>query len=116
MEFVTLNNGVEMPLLGFGVYQVNDADECVRSTGAALAAGYRLLDTASAYGNEAAVGQAIRESGVPRDEIFVTTSPTMVGGADTGILGHSEAVLRNRRLHRLWLDDEGALLATWRRS
>ncbi len=50
------------------------------------------------------------------DEIFVTTSPTMVGGADTGILGHSEAVLRNRRLHRLWLDDEGALLATWRRS
>ena len=73
MEFVTLNNGVQMPLLGFGVYQVNDHDECVRSVASALEAGYRLIDTAAGYGNEAAVGQAIRESGVPREELFVTT-------------------------------------------
>ena len=73
MQSVTLNNGVEMPLLGFGVFQVNDPDECVASVAAALQVGYRLLDTAAAYGNEAAVGQAIRESGVPREELFVTT-------------------------------------------
>jgi diketogulonate reductase-like aldo/keto reductase len=73
MQTVTLNNGVEMPLLGFGVFQVNDPAECTASVATALKAGYRLIDTASAYGNEAAVGQAIRESDVPRNELFVTT-------------------------------------------
>lgn len=62
---VTLNNGVAMPLLGFGVFQVPDPEECERSVSAALRTGYRLIDTAAAYGNEAAVGNAIKQSGVP---------------------------------------------------
>jgi 2,5-diketo-D-gluconate reductase A len=70
---VRLNNGVEMPLLGFGVFQVNDAEECERSVVEAIRAGYRLIDTAAAYGNEAAVGNAIKRSGVAREELFVTT-------------------------------------------
>jgi len=73
MQHIVLNNGVEMPLLGFGVYQVTDLKECEQSVLDALQAGYRLIDTASAYGNEEAVGKAIRKSGVPREEIFVTT-------------------------------------------
>ena len=73
MEYATLNNGVKMPQLGFGVYQVPDLAECERSTGEALSIGYRLIDTAAAYRNEEAVGNAIRRSGVPRGEIFVTT-------------------------------------------
>ena len=70
---VSLNNGVAMPLLGFGVFQINDAEECERSVYEALRTGYRLIDTAAAYGNEAAVGNAIKRSGVARDELFVTT-------------------------------------------
>ncbi|MGO4459545.1 aldo/keto reductase [Streptomyces sp. M-16] len=72
MQHVTLNNGVEMPILGFGVYQI-PPEETERAVGEALAAGYRSLDTAAAYGNEEAVGRAIRSSGVPRHELFVTT-------------------------------------------
>jgi 2,5-diketo-D-gluconate reductase A len=68
-----LNNGVKMPLLGFGVYQVTDAAECENSVYEALRAGYRLLDTAAAYGNEEAVGKAIKRSGIPREELFITT-------------------------------------------
>jgi 2,5-diketo-D-gluconate reductase A len=70
---VVLQNGVEMPLLGFGVYQVPDPEECERSVYDALVAGYRLLDTAAAYKNEEAVGKAIKRSGIPRRELFVTT-------------------------------------------
>ncbi|MDB5102920.1 MAG: 2,5-diketo-D-gluconic acid reductase [Fibrobacteres bacterium] len=70
---LVLNNGVEMPLLGFGVFQVPDAEECERSVHDALAAGYRLIDTAAAYLNEEAVGKAIMRSGVPREELFITT-------------------------------------------
>ena len=70
---VTLNNGVEMPILGFGVFQVPDPAECERSVRDAIDVGYRLLDTAASYGNEAAVGAAIRNSGVDRAELFVTT-------------------------------------------
>jgi 2,5-diketo-D-gluconate reductase A len=70
---VTLNNGVAMPLLGFGVFQVTDLAECERSVLDAIETGYRLLDTAASYGNEAAVGNAIRKSGVARDELFITT-------------------------------------------
>ncbi|MEN6525141.1 MAG: aldo/keto reductase [Candidatus Polarisedimenticolia bacterium] len=73
MQTVRLNNGVEMPLLGFGVYQIPDAAVCERSVLDALAAGYRLVDTAAAYLNEEAVGRAIALSGVPRNELFVTT-------------------------------------------
>lgn len=73
MDSVTLNNGVEMPALGFGVYQIEDAAECERAVLDALATGYRLIDTAAAYLNEEAVGSAIKKSGVPREDIFLTT-------------------------------------------
>jgi len=73
MQTTTLNNGVEMPLLGFGVFQVADAAECERIVYEALRVGYRLLDTAAAYGNEEAVGNAIKRSEVARKELFVTT-------------------------------------------
>lgn len=73
MEYVTLKNGVKMPLEGFGVFQVDDAAVCEQAVTDALAAGYRLIDTAAAYFNEAAVGKAIRESGIPREDLFITT-------------------------------------------
>lgn len=70
---VTLRNGVQMPILGFGVFQVPDSTECERSVRDALDVGYRLLDTAASYGNEEAVGAAIRTHGIDRGELFVTT-------------------------------------------
>ncbi len=73
MEFIKLNNGIEMPVLGFGVYQITDAAECEQAVVDAIQAGYRLIDTASAYFNEEAVGKAIKRSGVAREELFVTT-------------------------------------------
>ena len=73
MKTVILNNGVEMPILGIGVYQIPDLDECEKSVSQALETGYRLIDTAAAYMNETAVGKAIRKSSVARDKIFVTT-------------------------------------------
>jgi len=73
MKFVTLNNGVQMPMLGFGVFRVEDGNQCIDAVKAALAAGYRSLDTAAIYRNEKSVGQAMKESGVPREDIFLTT-------------------------------------------
>lgn len=73
MKSVTLKNDVEMPILGFGVFQVTDLAECERSVVDAINTGYRLLDTAASYGNEQAVGSAIRKSGIDRKELFVTT-------------------------------------------
>lgn len=73
MKKVVLNNGVEMPILGFGVFQVPDPSDCERSVCDALEAGYRLIDTAASYMNEEAVGNALGKCGVPREELFVTT-------------------------------------------
>ncbi len=73
MEYVVLNNGVKMPMEGFGVFQVPDHAQCKQSVLDAIASGYRLIDTAAAYMNEEAVGEAIRECGVPREELFITT-------------------------------------------
>ena len=73
MQTVKLNNGVEMPILGFGVYQVPDHNECERVVSEALDVGYRLIDTAQAYFNEEAVGNAIKKSGVDRKDIFLVT-------------------------------------------
>lgn len=73
MEFFTLNNGVKMPLEGFGVFQVPDPAQCEQAVLDAIASGYRLIDTAAAYMNEKAVGEAIKKSGVPREELFITT-------------------------------------------
>lgn len=73
MRYVTLNNGIKMPILGFGVYQMNDPQECEDAVYNAIKIGYRSIDTAEAYGNEEAVGKAIKRSGVPREELFITT-------------------------------------------
>lgn len=73
MEKVKLNNGVEMPVLGFGVYQIEGPDLCEQCVYEAIATGYRSIDTASAYRNEKAVGRAIARRGVSREELFVTT-------------------------------------------
>lgn len=73
MEYKTLSNGVKMPILGFGVYQVPDLAECERVVSDAISVGYRSIDTAQAYMNEEAVGNAIRKSGIAREEFFITT-------------------------------------------
>lgn len=73
MEYVTLNNGIKMPQLGFGVFQIPDGKDTEQAVSDALEVGYRSIDTAAAYGNEEAVGNAIKNSGIPRDEVFITT-------------------------------------------
>lgn len=73
MEYVTLNNGIKMPKVGFGVFQITDKEECTKVVLDAIDAGYRLIDTAQTYGNEDAVGEAIVKSPVPREELFITT-------------------------------------------
>lgn len=73
MKYVKLNNGLEMPILGFGVYQIQDYNECKKAVLNAIETGYRLIDTAASYKNEKAVGDAIKESGINRKELFITT-------------------------------------------
>lgn len=73
MEYLTLNNGVKMPIVGFGTFQIADKKECEKSVVSAIDAGYRLIDTAQAYGNEEFVGSAIKNCGVARSELFITT-------------------------------------------
>ena len=99
MQNVRLNNRVEMPILGFGVYQMTDAEECERSVYEAIRTGYRLIDTAAAYKNEEAVGQAIKRSGVVREELFVTTKLWI---QDAGYESTKKAF--ERSLERLQLD------------
>ena len=99
MQKIVLNNGVEMPILGFGVFQIADLAECERSVRDAIDVGYRLIDTAASYGNEEAVGNAIRVSGVPRNELFVTTKLWI---ADTGFEKTKRAF--ERSMKRLQLD------------
>lgn len=79
MEYVTLNNGVKMPILGYGVYQVSNA-ECERCVLDAVSGGYRSIDTAQAYGNEEAVGNAVKKCGIPRNELFITTKVWISNG------------------------------------
>ncbi|MBD2872480.1 aldo/keto reductase [Paenibacillus arenilitoris] len=99
MQNVILNNGVEMPILGFGVYQISDAEQCEQAVYEALMVGYRLIDTAAAYQNEEAVGRAIKRSGVPREEIFVTTKLWI---QDAGYESTKKALARS--LEKLQLD------------
>lgn len=73
MQTVKLNNGIEMPMEGFGVFQIPEAVQCGQAVTDALQAGYRLIDTAAAYMNEEAVGEAVKKSGIPREELFITT-------------------------------------------
>src|SRR6266508_5141155 len=99
IPLVTLNNGVEMPILGFGVFQISDAEECERSVYEAIQTGYRLIDTAAAYGNEEAVGRAIKRGGVAREELFITTKLWI---QDAGYESTRKAF--ERSLQRLQLD------------
>lgn len=96
---VTLSSGADMPLLGFGVFQMQDAEECERSVADAIQTGYRLIDTAAAYGNEEAVGRAIKRSDVPRDELFITTKLWIQDAGE----GRTRAAFE-RSLERLGLD------------
>jgi 2,5-diketo-D-gluconate reductase A len=99
MKNVVLNNGVEMPILGFGVFQIADPAECERSVRDAIDVGYRLIDTAASYGNEESVGNAIKQSGIAREELFVTTKLWI---ADAGYENTKKAF--GRSLDRLGLD------------
>jgi len=99
MKHIVLNNGVEMPILGFGVFQVRDAEVCERSVYEAIQTGYRLIDTAASYLNEDAVGNAIKRSGVAREELFVTTKLWI---QDAGYERTKKAF--GKSLHRLQLD------------
>ena len=99
MKHIALNNGVEMPILGFGVFQVRDAEVCERSVYEAIQTGYRLIDTAASYLNEDAVGKAIKRSGVTREELFVTTKLWI---QDAGYERTKKAF--EKSLHRLQLD------------
>ena len=99
MEHVTLNNGLAMPILGFGVFQIPDAAECERTVIDAIGAGYRLIDTAASYQNEAAVGQGIRKSGVARSDLFVTSKLWV---QDTGYDNTKQAI--DKSLQRLDMD------------
>ena len=99
MNHVTLNNGIQMPILGFGVFQIADLKECERSVVDAIEAGYRLIDTAASYKNEEAVGRALRASGVPRKELFVTTKMWV---EDAGYEHTLKAI--DKSLQRLQLD------------
>ena len=73
MTSLTLNNGISMPQQGLGVFQIPDAAECRQSVLSALETGYRLIDTAACYGNERAVGEAVKRSGLPREAVFLTS-------------------------------------------
>lgn len=95
MEFVTLNNGIKMPLEGFGVFQVPDPAVCEQAVLDAIATGYRLIDTAAAYMNEQAVGAAIQKCGVPREELFITTKLWVQDASYEGAKRAIETSLRN---------------------
>nr|WP_314423474.1 aldo/keto reductase [uncultured Erwinia sp.] len=99
MHNVTLNNGIEMPLLGFGVFQMTDAAECERAVIDALDVGYRLIDTAASYQNETQVGNALKQSGIARRELFVTTKLWLQDTSYEGAKAQFE-----RSLNRLQLD------------
>src|ERR1044072_8770609 len=101
MQTVKLNNGIEMPLLGFGVFQVTDLAECERSVSDAIATGYRLIDTAASYQNEEAVGRAIKKSGVPRNELFITTKLWIQSNGYEGTKKAFESSLRKLQLDYL---------------
>lgn len=99
MQTVKLNNGVRMPILGYGVFQIADLEECERSVTDAIQTGYRLIDTAASYGNEEAVGNAIRRSGIAREDLFITTKLWI---SDAGYESTKKAF--DRSMQRLQLD------------
>ena len=98
MQNMVLNNGVKMPLLGFGGFQVTDASECERSVAEAIETGYRLLDTAASYLNEEAVGKGIKQSGIAREELFITTKLWIQRNGYQGTLRAFENSLKRLQL------------------
>jgi len=105
MEFVKLSDGNELPMLGLGVWQVPDGQVCEDAVRMALELGYRHIDTAQAYGNEASVGKALRDSGIPRDEVFITTK---------FYPGHKDPVAEaEHSLRRLGVDQVDLYLVHW---
>ncbi|OUP25837.1 aldo/keto reductase [Faecalibacterium sp. An192] len=99
MEYVTLSNGVGMPVLGFGTYQIKDPAVCEQAVRDAIDVGYRMIDTAASYGNEEAVGRAIQSCGVPRDRLFITTKLWISDASYQGAMRGFEASMQ-----RLGLD------------
>ena len=118
MPTVLLNNGVKMPLLGFGVFQVTNVGECERSVYEAIRTGYRLIDTAASYGNEVEVGKGIKRGGVAREELFITTKLWI---QDTGYESTKKAFEKSlKRLQLEYLDlylihqPYGDIYGSWR--
>jgi len=101
MQQVKLNNGVEMPILGFGVFQVTDLGECERSVIDAISTGYRLIDTAQSYGNEVAVGNAIKKAGIAREDLFITTKLWIQSNGYEGTRKAFESSLKKLQLDYL---------------
>lgn len=101
MQFVELNNGVKMPILGFGVFQIPDAFACEKSVSEALEVGYRSIDTAASYGNEAAVGLAIKSSGITRQDLFITTKLWIQGMGYEGALAAFDKSMKKLQLDYL---------------
>lgn len=101
MDYVTLNNGLKMPAAGFGVFQIQDKEECIKVVLDAIDAGYRLIDTAQSYGNEEAVGEAIAKSSVPREELFITTKVWISNGGYEKAKASIEESLKKMQLDYL---------------
>ncbi|MFI6284181.1 aldo/keto reductase [Streptomyces sp. NPDC051018] len=117
MRYITLNNGVDMPILGFGVYQI-PPEQTEQAVADALAAGYRLLDTAAVYENEEAVGRAVKASGIPREELFITTKLWVQDPGEDNTKRAFDASLRRLGLDHLDLylihEPYGDVYSEWR--
>ena len=105
MEFTTLNNGIKMPMEGFGVFQVPDPAQCDQAVLDAISSGYRLIDTAAAYMNEEAVGSAVAKCGVPRSELVITTKLWVQDASYEGAKGAIQASLDKLGLDYLVLKE-----------
>jgi 2,5-diketo-D-gluconate reductase A len=118
MKHITLNNGVEMPILGFGVFQIADAEACEQCVLDAIEVGYRSIDTAASYGNEVAVGKAIKSSGIAREELFITTKLWIQGNGYEGTLAAFEKSMQKLSLDFLDLylihQPYGDVFGEWR--
>ncbi|HME53502.1 MAG TPA: aldo/keto reductase [Candidatus Lokiarchaeia archaeon] len=118
MKNIRLNNGVEIPILGFGVFQVTDAAECERSVYEAIRAGYRLIDTAASYGNEVEVGKGIKRSGAAREKMFITTKLWIQDSGYEGTIKAFEKSLARLQLEYLDMylihQPYGDIYGSWR--
>lgn len=118
MEYVALNNGVKMPILGFGVFQIPDPFACEKSVSEALEVGYRSIDTAASYGNEEAVGRAIQSSALPREDLFITTKLWIQRNGLEGTLAAFDKSMKKLKLDYLDLylihQPYGDVFGEWR--